>query len=273
MKKSLYKNEEFKIVTRQVDNSVIGERWVRSPRTSGVSIKSYNLTILVFFNKNLCQNSSFSHSTKNARGNGISHQKVPNLFITKLTFLEKFLALWHHLKINNRNNNKNNDETVFNFLNILKRNCTFEYVLGFKKPRKANLQHILIWRPLRDVTNRSRLRLLGGDIEVNPGPEPGKTEVTVSSYNIRGLKEYSKLKRVLNKCAGKMSTCKNSIFQLQETHLEKVDENKIKVMWRGNYSLSPGGNKSRGCLTIYDASWETIDNISDPEGRYTITQS
>ena len=274
MKKSLYENEEFKNVTRQVDKSVIGGRWVRSSRTSGVSIRSYNTSLIPFFNEKICQNFSLFQVTRCARGNGLSHQKVPNESSTKCTFLVKNPALWQYFKINNKNNNKLNDE-IFSFLNILMLNISkqsffSEHSIGYKKPLKACSQVTITWNLLRDVTNRSRLRLLGGDIEVNPGPDPGKTEVTVSSYNIRGLKEYSKLKRVLNKCAGKMSKSINSIFQLQETHLEKCDEKRIKVMWRGNYSLSPGGNKSRGCLTIYDTSWETIENLSDPGGRYTI---
>lgn len=41
----------------------------------------------------------------------------------------------------------------------------------------------------------SRLQLMkSGDVESNPGP------MNIITYNVRGLKLYDKLKRLLNKC-------------------------------------------------------------------------
>ena len=111
-----------------------------------------------------------------------------------------------------------------------------------------------------------------GDIESNPGPElilkPLKLEII--SYNVRGLKEYSKLKRVLNSCAKLIRENKNTIICLQETYLERGDENKIKVMWKGNYTISPAIGRSRGCITLFDSSWEKIESVLDPSGRFAI---
>jgi len=131
----------------------------------------------------------------------------------------------------------------------------------------------LIWllKLPKDCTDRSRLITLSGDVEENPGPDSGKQEyLSINSYNIRGLKEYSKLKRVLNKCAGMIKQNNNVLFNLQETHLSLEDKNRLEVMWRGKYSLSPGANKSRGCLILYDSSWDLLDQSIDKGGRYNV---
>ncbi len=117
------------------------------------------------------------------------------------------------------------------------------------------------------------LLLRGGDIESNPGPgrvSESDKKITLITYNVRGLKEYTKLKRVLNSCAELIKTNRNTIICLQETHLERNDENKLRVMWREGFVSSPGGNKSRGCITLYDNSWDKIESQADPSGRYTV---
>jgi len=115
-----------------------------------------------------------------------------------------------------------------------------------------------------------KLLLRSGDVETNPGPEMVSVQLSIITYNIRGLKEYSKLKRVLNSCADLIKKNRNTIICLQETHLERSDENKIRVMWRENYVISPGGNKSRGCIILYDNSWDKVDAQCDPGGRFAI---
>jgi len=126
----------------------------------------------------------------------------------------------------------------------------------------------------KDTINRKRLIILSGDVETNPGPvrdaRKGEERLVIKSYNIRGLKDFFKLKRTLNKCAGNIKANSNTVYNLQESHLEMVDKNKVNLMWRGNFSLSPGGNKSRGCLTLYDSSWEVLNEVVDSNGRYTI---
>jgi len=182
---------------------------------------------------------------------------------------ENFLKLWHFSKVNKIFNEKDDFSLKY-------------YVLN----RRIFLDTKRFYIPVNDkalvLVDRSKLILRCGDIEKNPGPVPGAVsggavkdggageQLNVLTYNVRGLKEYSKLKRILNKCAGKMKKLPNTIFNYQETHLSKLDENKIKVMWRGEYVLSPGREKSRGCLTLFDSTWEKIDHIVDPGGRYTV---
>ncbi len=115
------------------------------------------------------------------------------------------------------------------------------------------------------------LILKAGDVETNPGPvKDGNNILKVITYNIRGLKDYHKLKRVLNKCAALMGKNRNTIINLQETHLDDNDKEKLELMWRGEWLVSPGSQKSRGCLTLLDPSWEVLDKWADPRGRFCI---
>jgi len=162
-------------------------------------------------------------------------------------------TLWQYRKVN-----KQKTKTIKLARNFLKK------VLNYK-----------IFKSIfRDVINRKGLLLRSGDIEENPGPSDNPVlkdeKLVINSYNIRGLKEYAKLKRTLNNCAGKLKANNNVVFQFQETHLENEDKGKLNLMWRGNYILSPGGNKSRGCLTLFDPSWEIVEEKCDPGGRFVI---
>ncbi len=123
------------------------------------------------------------------------------------------------------------------------------------------------------IHNNSCNILLSGDVERNPGPGPGldpreeqtngnddgtnrgnrgkttpraKDEVMeIITYNCRGLKEYKKLKRILNTCDSLMKRNKDSIVLIQETHLNQAELEKIKIMWRGSYNASPGEGASK----------------------------
>lgn len=83
--------------------------------------------------------------------------------------------------------------------------------------------------------------LESGDIESNPGPK--YHIVSVKSYNVRGLKNKLKLKRVLNTCHKEISQNNGSIIFLQETHLEENDRVTLDMMWRHSYVSSPGTNR------------------------------
>ncbi len=120
---------------------------------------------------------------------------------------------------------------------------------------------------------------LSGDVELNPGPlspedevahRPLLVDVDVITYNARGLKDKSKLKRMLNTCYNVLKENCNSFIMLQETHLDCADEDSIKLMWRQNFVSSPGTGRQRGVVTLFDKSWEIAYNESDNEGRVCI---
>ena len=111
--------------------------------------------------------------------------------------------------------------------------------------------------------------LRSGDIESNPGPN-GSSIITVSTYNVRGLKNRLKLKRVLNTCHKLINENSNSFIFLQETHLESSDKDTLDIMWHHKYLMSPGTNRQCGCLILFDPSWEVISTSTDDDGRVCV---
>ena len=63
------------------------------------------------------------------------------------------------------------------------------------------------------------------DIELNPGPT--KVKVKIITYNVRGMKEAVKLKRILNTCHNLITRDRYTVICLQETHLEEVDKQRL----------------------------------------------
>jgi len=200
-------------------------------------------------------------SAKETRSKIVFDQILVETEQTRSNNLGKFSKLWQPTKVNNNVNNTR--------LEISKLLCSVIELRSAIKRSKLIFAYLLLTNHITDCIDRTKLILESGDVERNPGPVSGdKVNVRIVTYNIRGLKEYSKLKRVLNKCAGKLKENSNYVFNFQETHLGHKDENKLRVMWRSNYAISPGGNKDRGCLTLFDTSWEILDSVSDPGGRY-----
>jgi hypothetical protein len=125
--------------------------------------------------------------------------------------------------------------------------------------------HGLQVQPLRGQTYYpDRLILLSHDVETNPGP----TLVQVQTHNVRGLKNYHKLKRVLNS-AHHLNKQDLGIICLQETHID--NDKQINYMWRGKFVLSPSENNARGNLLLY--THKSFDKVileqGDPDGRTT----
>ncbi len=112
-----------------------------------------------------------------------------------------------------------------------------------------------------DYSNRKIT--LGNDVETNQGPK-----IIVKSYNVSGMKEYDKLKRVLN-FGHKILKEWIGIFAIQETHLTQDDIAKLDLIWKGKYVLSPGTNSARGSLILFaDWHFDKIDYIKrNDDGR------
>ena len=101
----------------------------------------------------------------------------------------------------------------------------------------------------RHLLSNVRDRLIrGGNVETNPGPLQVCNPVTVTSYNVRGLKDESKLRHMLNLCHKGADSTSDFFYLMQETYLDKPG--KIPYIWRGNYFLTPGEGHSGGCLTL-----------------------
>ena len=112
-----------------------------------------------------------------------------------------------------------------------------------------------------------------GDIEPHPGPEPnpGTTSATldhgrstfnlsVTSYNVRGLNDEKKLRHLLNYCYGTLrGKDVDSIYAFQETYVAQAG--KIPFIWRGNYHLTPGEGSSCGCLTLLSSHINVVESI------------
>jgi hypothetical protein len=88
--------------------------------------------------------------------------------------------------------------------------------------------------------------ILANDVETNPGPK-----TSIQSYNVRGLKEYPKLKRIIN-LAAKINKCDPGILLLHETHLDEKEAEKLDYMWCGSSVVSPGTNSARGTIMLYN---------------------
>ena len=252
MKNHSVENVEIHHVTSSEKSWGVGKRFVRLPRTVTVSIVSYFHRLYV---TNVFLSYSKNEESKYARCYYTIHQFLGRFVIFNINSLENFCVLRHSRHVNNQSKSKKYFSTIISqyFTNSSDNRIN---IIGF------NQNH---------GRKEAKLLLRCGDIESNPGPSKGINlmNLEVLSYNVRGLKEYSKLKRVLNSCSNIIRKNKNTLICLQETHLERSDENKIRVMWKGNYVMSPGGNKSRGCITLFDSSWEQIDSQRDPGGRFT----
>jgi len=229
--------------------------FVRLPRSQTVSIVSDFASYNVKFHKIKVAKIKTYYSKWGARLNHLLFPNLVNFRASQERKKSKYRSRWQYCTKQKKINKAKDKKSL---------NLFFDTKISLRKPIKSqkNIKR----------TKTSTTLLMCGDVESNPGPEMKNqvTTLTVITYNVRGLKEYSKLKRVLNTCAGKIKNNKNTVICLQETHLERADENKLKVMWRDKYVLSPGGNKSRGCIILYDSSWEGIDFQIDKGGRFIV---
>lgn len=90
-------------------------------------------------------------------------------------------------------------------------------------------------------------------------------------YNIRGLKNYHKLKRFLNKCHVIIQKNGSTVICVQESHLKLDDCDMLNAMWKYDYTMSPSINASAGCITLYNKAeiGELVSNTNN-SGRYNI---
>ncbi len=114
--------------------------------------------------------------------------------------------------------------------------------------------------------------LLRQSVEPNPGPCPPTKcskmcNFSALTFNVNGLGDTSKLRRILTKANDVVK--QGGIFMMQETHLVSADL--IKMYWKGNYVMSNYKTNSAGVLTLYGNEYKTLYNYSDEIGRRTMT--
>ncbi len=118
--------------------------------------------------------------------------------------------------------------------------------------------------------------LLAGDVELNPGPEQAinndhAVSVKIITFNARGLKDKSKLKRILNKCYNILKTNPDSFILFQETHLDETECKVLELLWRENFSVSPGIGRQAGVVTLFSSTWAKTGEFKDFNGRFCST--
>jgi hypothetical protein len=84
------------------------------------------------------------------------------------------------------------------------------------------------------------------DVELNPGPS-----LKIITLNCRGLGNQEKFRLILNR-AYDIINKSLAIIMLQETMI--INDNYLKMAWRGNYVFTPGSGNSKGCITLLDAT-------------------
>ena len=118
------------------------------------------------------------------------------------------------------------------------------------------------------------------DIELHPGPNNDRdstgaqgregrdqrktSPVLVTSYNVRGLNDNSKLRHLVNYLyKGDKGKEMDFIACLQETYI--TTSNLLSYLWRGNLYLTPGNGNSCGCITFLSSHLNVIAsrNIED----------
>ena len=138
------------------------------------------------------------------------------------------------------------------------------------KPCYNSLRHISVYK-------NSRLHR-AGDVEENPGPEardrpevdaqqqqqqqlgtgPAGLPLMLTTYNVRGLNDESKLRHLFNYFhRNDKGKSHDYVICLQETYI--TSPGKIPYIWKGNFVLTPGMGNSCGCLTLLSSHLNVID--------------
>ncbi len=144
-------------------------------------------------------------------------------------------------------------------------------VQGWPHVRSAHLQTHMKGDIKKSSEVKLKLILNCGDIETNPGPldiSPiNKQNLIIATYNVQGLNNMHKVKRVFN-VLNKLEFKNNCIINLQETHLTK--SNIFRYHWKGDYVASGGSRASCGVAILFNPSYfdTIISKKVDDDGRF-----
>lgn len=139
---------------------------------------------------------------------------------------EKKLKTTHPNQENGRTKKHKNNKCIFlhkNILRYVRKNYLICSICNGKCRPHQHTQACTTLHLKTQLIKKYYLLLtimLSGDVETNPGPE-----LTICTYNVRGLKCDKKSKTFLNKCYEQFRKCPNMVICIQETHMdEKVSE-------------------------------------------------
>jgi exonuclease III len=140
---------------------------------------------------------------------------------------------------------------------------------------KAIIYADYIFRLSLEIANSKINNLLqAGDIESNPGPiSPynnlvvNKNNLIVCTYNVQGLGNFSKMKRVLNSL-NKLPFRNSTVINLQETHFS--NKSSLPYHWKTGSVQSNGTSASAGVAILYNQSYfdEIVETEEDFDGRF-----
>ncbi len=122
--------------------------------------------------------------------------------------------------------------------------------------RVLSLFHFL---KIKNYNHFKRLIELSNDIEKNPGPNHNlsyvkKSNLFTLTYNVRGLKDKNKMVRLIN-FFKQLEYKRNSVINLQETHLNENELNRLTKEWKYGVVQSPAVNNSGGVAILYNKSY------------------
>ena len=93
--------------------------------------------------------------------------------------------------------------------------------------------------------------------------------LVVGTYNVRGLSDKLKTRRILNYVACKKFD--RLIYSFQETHITESRRSELEHCWRGEFLWAPGESNARGVLTLYNTTLfdQILYKFGNPNGRST----
>jgi len=115
--------------------------------------------------------------------------------------------------------------------------------------------------------NFLKVSLLRGGVHPNPGPESSKVNLSLLTYNCRGLKDLNKFKRLM--CKINKLVDRNHIVALQETH--KVEDRQVSLYCQHNYIRNCEQEISGGVMLFFGNHFKIQDRRLDDNSRYIVT--
>jgi hypothetical protein len=115
--------------------------------------------------------------------------------------------------------------------------------------------------------NFLKVSLLRGGVHPNPGPESSKVNLSLLTYNCRGLKDLNKFKRLM--CKINKLVDRNHIVALQETH--KVEDRLVSLYCQHNYIRNCEQEISGGVMLFFGNHFKIQDRRLDDKSRYIVT--
>ena len=114
--------------------------------------------------------------------------------------------------------------------------------------------------------------LIRHGIHPHPGPhdnvERSRSNLSIITYNCRGLRNLGKLRRILAKLGCLVN--KGAIIALQETHA--VEEKHLITYWKHKYIMNCKSNDQKGVILLFNKDFNVITQYCDDNDRTIIAK-